>query len=107
MSTHPDPRAAILAMADEGDLIPLVGIDGAFVRQLSVSEMDRLHKIEKQGNAFLIVMAVCDAKAVPLFCDEDVPRLLTMKALAFTAIVKQVSNHNGLGVDAGAEAVKN
>jgi hypothetical protein len=107
VSQHPDPRRAILALAEEGKLVPLKGVAGAFVRKLSVEEVDRLATIEKNSGAYLLTMAIVDADGTPLFTADDVPTLLKMKALAFRDISRQVTAENRMDTASLEDAAKN
>tara|TARA_R110000782_G_scaffold167129_10_gene259370 strand:+ start:6301 stop:6627 length:327 start_codon:yes stop_codon:yes gene_type:complete len=105
--THKDPRAAILAMADDDEMVPLKGIDGAFVRKLSVADIDALTEAEKNGNIHLLIRCVCAADGAPIFSEADLPALLKMKADRFAPLYKQAADLNGIGSAAAETRLKN
>ena len=107
MSRRPEAAEAILALAEDDDLKPLDGFPGAFIRKLSIGEMDRLAKIEEDSGAQLIIMAVVDGDGKRLFAGKDVDKLTAIKAEPFRKLVSQVAGHNGMGASAAEDAVKN
>lgn len=107
MSRHPEARAAILALSADGDLVPLNGIEGAFIRKLSIGEMTKLSNVVEHSGAQLLMMSVVDEAGKPLFKPADIESLLQIKAEPFRNMVKQAGDVNGMTATAGEDAVKN
>lgn len=87
-----DPRATILGFAAE-ETVPLPGIEGAFVRRLSIAENDRLVEIEAESGLHLLTLAVVDADAKPLFTTADFPELRKIKTAHWRRIMEAVTAH--------------
>lgn len=103
----PDPKAAILALAEDGPLVPLDGVAGAFIRRLSIAEVDEVGLTKEDSTIALIVKAVCDGEGKPLFTMQDAVQLKAIKARPFRDIAVQVARINRLSNEAGEELAKN
>lgn len=96
-----DPRAQILAMGEDGALVPLDGIDGAYIRPLGIGEMDRVNKDSDGGPYLMFALAVCDGDGKALFSETDVPAIVKIKPEPFNRMMAQVMCVNGMGDEAG------
>ncbi|CAH0355309.1 hypothetical protein [Sphingobium sp. CECT 9361] len=103
----PDPKAAILALATEAPLVPLDGVEGAFIRTLSIDEVDQLADIAKNSGIVMLTMAIVDDKGVRLFDEKDVIKLRKLRAGAFNTLSRQVTKVNNMGGTAAEDLVKN
>jgi hypothetical protein len=100
------PREAILALCGEAETIPLAGIEGAFIRRLSVADVDALQE-SKHYTITLFVSTICDAAGKPLFAEKDAAELKRMASHRFSAFTDQIVAFNRIDKDAVADAEKN
>lgn len=101
-----DVRAALLAQASAIAPAPVAGIDGAFVRALSLADVDDLPE-EGDRRVALIIACVCDQGGKPLFTDADADALSRMPFRAATLLLDAINSANGFGAAAGEDALKN
>lgn len=101
-------RDQILAFIPAAGAEPLAGIEGAFVRELSVEEVESLNKLSgTDTTAKAFQLAVVDEAGEPIFKAGDVAQLKKLKAKQFSVWVEQVLRVSGLKEDAREEAEKN
>lgn len=105
--SRPDPKAAILAATEDGDLCPCEGFDGVFIRRLSIEEMDRLAAAPEGSGVLLLRLTLCDDAGELLFGDDDLPTLRRMKVEPYRAIYRQVVAWNRIGDEQAEDALKN
>lgn len=105
--SRPNPKAAILAMAEDDELQPLEGVEGAFIRRLSMGEMVKLSTIENDSGPHLLAMAICNSEGQPLFTEKEAAQLAKIKVDKFRKLADQVTKFNRMDDGAGNEAIKN
>lgn len=101
------PRDLILAQCAGGEMTPLKGYAGAFVRPLSISEVDKVAEHEGKQGLMMIALAVVDKDGAPIFSEADVEQLAKLKVGAFRSIMRQINEVNSLDADAPEELAKN
>lgn len=94
-------------MADEAPLVPLDGVEGAFIRTLSIDEVDQLADIQKNSGIHMLTMAIVDAKGERLFDVKDVAKLRKLRAGSFNTLSRQVTKVNNMGGEAAEDLTKN
>lgn len=94
-------------MTDEAPLVPLDGVDGAFIRTLSIDEVDQLADIDKNSGIHMLTMAIVDGNGERLFDVKDVAKLRKLRAGAFNKLSRQVTKVNNMGGDAVEQLAKN
>lgn len=104
----PDLRSQILALAEKREQKALDAFPGAFVRKLSVSEVNSLSNGDKETSSFrLFAMCIVDKEGNPAFKEEDAAELAKLPADKFGAIIREAMTFNGMNADAAETAAKN
>lgn len=89
-----------------------------FVRTLSVKQRDefetfvasrhRSKVVDERGVLVkYVILAACDEKGAPMFVEDDAEWLADKSVIAVRRIADAASAHNGTGVDAVEDKVKN
>lgn len=103
-----DPRSYILSQVVGDALVPVTGVPGAFIRQLTMGQDDGLNTPQDEPiGPWLIRHTVCDEKGALLFTDDDVATLKRLKLGVFNSLVNQATAANGYSSEIAGELEKN
>lgn len=87
-------RAKVLAFG--ADLAPVEGMEGVFIRRLSLGELDGLSELEAHAGLVLLSLALCDAQERLLFGAGEVASVMGVRPDAYAALYRQALEHNRL-----------
>lgn len=102
-----DPRAAILAAAAAVETVPVECFPGAFIKRVSIRELDEVTAAEKESGLVLLRLALVDEAGKPLFTVDDHDALGALPAALFRSIMAQVTAHNQMGGNPAEALEKN
>jgi hypothetical protein len=102
-----DPRSIILHNVAGSALTPVAGIAGAYIRELSIEDVDAIDVGTAEGSARLLAAALVDAAGAPLFTPDDIAALARLKIGVFSGLFRQVNAANGISGEAAEDLAKN
>ena len=86
-----DPRAAILAAASALETVPVDGFPGAFIKRVSIRELDEVTAAEKESGLVLLRFALVDEFGKALFTADDHEALSALPAALSAALPTALS----------------